>query len=247
VTKDLIGIIPAAGKGLRLGLPYPKELYPIIRDNHYKPVAQHILENMTAAGIPHIVFVVNETKHQLLGYFGDGHRFDCHLSYVVQEETGQTKETSPGLSHALDAGYHLLRGKNVAFGMADTIIQPTQVFTHMIQAVEPNDDAVLALFETDEPEKFGMVDCSGEFVRAIIDKPQSTNLHHMWGCILWRPTFTEHLHTCLQRGHPTDFAGIMNQAIQDGMVFRSLVIKHGTYIDLGTYDAIARLEQEYRI
>jgi len=29
LVKDLIGIIPAAGKGVRLGLPYPKELYPI--------------------------------------------------------------------------------------------------------------------------------------------------------------------------------------------------------------------------
>ena len=26
-----IGLVPAAGSGLRLGLPYPKELYPIIQ------------------------------------------------------------------------------------------------------------------------------------------------------------------------------------------------------------------------
>jgi dTDP-glucose pyrophosphorylase len=166
---------------------------------------------------------------------------------VVQEETGQAKDTSPGLSHALDAGYHLLRGKTVAFGMADTIIQPTQVFAHMIRAMEPNDDAILALFETDEPEKFGMVDHSQELVREIIDKPETTHLRHMWGCILWRPSFTEHLHTCLRQRHLSDFAEIINRAILDGLVFRSLVLEEGAYIDLGTYEAIARLEQEYQI
>ena len=157
MKEDVIGIIPAAGQGLRLGLPYPKELYPIIKDNHYKPVAQHILENMTAAGVPHVVFVVNETKHQLMGYFGDGHRFNCHLSYVIQEDRGHTEDVSPGLSQALDSAYHLARGKTVAFGMADTIIQPTNVFARMMQAMEPNDDVVLSLFETNDPEKFGMV------------------------------------------------------------------------------------------
>jgi hypothetical protein len=35
MQEDIIGLIPAAGKGIRLGLPYPKELYPVIRNNHY--------------------------------------------------------------------------------------------------------------------------------------------------------------------------------------------------------------------
>ena len=59
MTEDLIGLIPAAGKGLRLGLPYPKELYPIIRENRYKPVSQFVLENLTASGIHNIIFVIN--------------------------------------------------------------------------------------------------------------------------------------------------------------------------------------------
>lgn len=246
VKDKVVGIIPAAGQGLRLGLPYPKELYPIIRHNRYKPVAQHTLENMTKAGVSHIIFVINETKHQLLGYFGDGHRFNCHISYVVQERTGRTGDCSPGLSQALDAGYHLTRGKTVAFGMADTIIRPLDVYARMMQAMGTGDDAVLALFDTGEPEKFGMVDWADGLVRRVVDKPEVTDLRQMWGCILWRPAFTEHLHTCLQRGHPTDFADIMNQALLDGLVFRGLSFKSGAYLDLGTYEAIARLEREYR-
>ena len=42
MAEEVIGLIPAAGKGLRLGLPYPKELYPVIRNNHYKPISQFV-------------------------------------------------------------------------------------------------------------------------------------------------------------------------------------------------------------
>jgi glucose-1-phosphate thymidylyltransferase len=128
-TQECIGLIPAASKGLRLGLPYPKELYPIIRDNRYKPVAQFVLENLTTAGIQHIVFVINEAKSQLVGYFGSGARFKCNISYVIQEPSPLNElSTSPVLANALDAAYHLRRGKMVYFGMADTIMQPTDVF-----------------------------------------------------------------------------------------------------------------------
>ena len=85
MQSDIVGLIPAAGKGVRLGLPYPKELYPVIRNNRYKPVAQFVLDNLVAAGMQHVIFVVNETKHQLIGYFGSGKRFGCQISYVVQE------------------------------------------------------------------------------------------------------------------------------------------------------------------
>ena len=142
--EELIGLIPAAGKGVRLGLPYPKELYPVIRDNHYKPISQFVVDNLVNAGLKHIVFVVNETKHQLMGYFGSGQRFNCDISYVVQEVVeGKTKSTSPGLAHALDSAYHLVKGKTVFFGMADTLMKPGGIFKRVYEAASPDDDVLL--------------------------------------------------------------------------------------------------------
>src|SRR5262245_9829583 len=163
MADEIIGLIPAAGKGLRLGLPYPKELYPVIRDNRYKPVSQFVVDNLTCAGIDHIIFVVNETKHQLLSYFGDGHRFQCSFSYVIQEARQDANgSTSPGLAHALDSAYHLTRGKTVFFGMADTIMQPGDVFGRTFAHACPDDDVALTLFHTDRPEKFGMVETESD-------------------------------------------------------------------------------------
>lgn len=245
---ELIGLIPAAGKGVRLGLPYPKELYPVIRNNHYKPISQFVVDNLTNAGLKHIVFVVNETKHQLMGYFGSGQRFGCDISYVVQEVVvGMTKSTSPGLAHALDSAYHLIKGKTVFFGMADTLMKPSDIFRRVYEAASPNDDVLFGMFTTDRPEKFGMVkvDSDGR-VLEIVDKPNQTSLTEMWGCIIWRPTFTEHLHKCVDEEGISDFAKIMNDAIALGMKFRGVHLVDGTYIDLGTYEEIADLDKKYR-
>lgn len=248
IQEDIIGLIPAAGKGVRLGLPYPKELYPVIRNNHYKPIAQFVLSNMTVAGVNHIVFVINETKHQLIGYFGDGHRFGCNISYVVQEPIDDhNKSTSPGLANAIDSAYHLIKEKTVFFGMADTIMQPTDVYKQAYDNLSPNDDLTLILFKTEHPEKFGMVRTDkADRVIEIIDKPQKTDLPNMWGCIIWRPNFTEHLHQSVMKNGISDFAFIMNSAIMCGLHVRGYYIDEGVYIDLGTYEEIMEFDRKFR-
>jgi dTDP-glucose pyrophosphorylase len=223
-------------------------LYPIIRDNHFKPIAEFVLTNLTIAGLQHIVFVIKETKHQLIGYFGDGQRFGCNISYVVQERLNhQEGSTSPGLAHAIDAAYHLTKDKTVFFGMADTIMQPRDVFRQANSAAEDDDDVILVLFSTDNPVKFGMVRMDSEQqVLEIVDKPEKTDLKEMWGCIIWRPRFTEHLHACIQQKAICDFAHVMNSGIESGLRFRGVHIKDGVYIDLGTYEEIMELDRRYR-
>ncbi len=248
MNEEIIGLIPAAGEGVRLGLPYPKELYPIIRNNHYKPISQFVLDNLIAARIEHVIFVVNETKHQLIGYFGSGQRFGCHVSYVIQERTERkNSSTSPGLANALDSAFHLTRNKTVFFGMADTIMQPNDIFADAIRSSEPTDDAILILFETERPEKFGMVRLDEQDrVQEIVDKPAETDLREMWGAIIWRPRFTVYLHDCVQGNGISDFARIMNNAISDGMRFSGYHVADGVYIDLGTYEEIMELDSRYR-
>jgi hypothetical protein len=68
----------------------------------------------------------------------------------------------------------------------------------------------------------------------------------MWGCILWRPRFTEHLHECVRRRGTSDFAAILNQAIAGGMRVRAFPVGDGSYIDLGTYEEIRELDRSLR-
>jgi glucose-1-phosphate thymidylyltransferase len=80
----------------------------------------------------------------------------------------------------------------------------------------------------------------------IVDKPKQTDLTDMWGCIIWRPRFTEHLHDCVCGQGIGDFAQIMNDAMKLGMRFRGARMVSGTYMDLGTYEEIMELDHRFR-
>lgn len=244
MSEQLVGLIPAAGRGSRLGLPYPKELYPTIRKGKYKPICQFVLENMTTARIRNVVFVINETKLQLITYFGGGKNFNCNISYVVQEDQ-PTSGKSQGLSEALDSAYHLTKGKTVVFGMADTIMRPLDVFNKLLRDVG-EDDVVMGLYRTDHPERFGMVELNhAGKVSRIIDKPRASQLEYMWGCMVWKPVFTDYLNGHLKSYEISDFAEVMNNAIKEGIKFRGLKIENGIYIDIGTFRDIKKMEREF--
>lgn len=167
---DLIGLIPAAGKGERLGFPFPKELYPVVEKNKYRPVSHYILDNIIQAGVKHTVFVINETKSQLIKYFGNGCRFGCNISYVVQEMRNDNLNVTktPGLAEAMDTPFHLTKNKIVFFGMADTIIRPANFFKVAIDHLKADVDVILCMFHTDRPEKAGMVRLLDEIGRAHV-------------------------------------------------------------------------------
>lgn len=246
-NKEVIGLIPAAGKGLRLGLPYPKELYPVISDNRYKPVAQFIVDDMVHSGVEHIIFVINETKHQLIGFFGSGSRFGCRISYVFQDNGEiNNSSTSPGLAHALDAAFHLTKDKVICFGMPDTIMTPKPVFRSLLGLAAAEGDVFLGCFKVSHPEKFGMVEVENSIVRQIIDKPRQTDLSHAWGCIVWGPKFTEHLHRSVEQKGLSDFAVILNDGLEESLMVKAIIFEDGSYSDLGTYDEIAKLDHVQR-
>lgn len=243
----LIGLIPAAGKGARFGLPFPKELLPIPSAPGYVPVARSVLSSILAAGATHVVFVVSPAKSQIVEYFGGGRRFGCNLSYVVQE-SGNTAavSTSPGLAEALDAAYHLICGKTVLFGMADTILNPPDLFRAALDQFRcPGGcDVLLLLFPAESPKDAGMVDLDeGGSVRAVCDKPRETTLTKMWGGMIWSPTFTEFLHRSVRDGEAADFAQILNDAIAGGLLLRGFEVPGGVFADVGSSAAYARIAQ----
>jgi glucose-1-phosphate thymidylyltransferase len=244
-SEDCIGLIPAAGKGTRLDLPFPKELFPIILEDKYKPVAQYSVDYIKSAGVNHIVFVINESKHAVIGFFGAGSQFDCNFSYVVQEVWQTDPEAkSPGLAHALNSAFHLIKDKVVFFSMADTIIYPNNVLAQAKQHAPHNTDILFCLFPTKTPQKYGMVHFSknNEIIK-ILDKPKITNLTHMWGCIIWTPKFSNFLHEEVSINKEGDFAVIINKSIMSGINAFGFQVEDGKYFDIGTFNEILGVQK----
>jgi len=238
--RDIIGVIPAAGQGMRLGLPFPKELWPLPGQKKYVPVAFRSVEVLRAANITRIAIITSPIKPAIMNYFGDGSRFGVEIIYACQEVFSE-KGKSPGLSRAIDCAYPILESRRVAFVMPDTYVYPKDCFRQLIDGAG-NADLVLGLFLTDKPHKFGMVKTHGSIVLEIIDKPTKTDLRLMWGIMLWSSRFSDHLRACMKDNAP-DFATVMNRAITKNMSVRAIEIVGGKYLDFGTYEDVLIAEE----
>lgn len=246
IENQRIGIIPAAGRGLRIApLPGSKEVFPIGFDDRIvegekrrcpKVVSQYLIERMIAAGVNHIYFVLSEGKYDIMRYYGDGGHFGVHISYLMVDEL-------IGMPYTLNVAYPWLRGETVVFGMPDTIFKPVDAFKQMLtQHTRLKADLTLGLFPTDQPWRLSMVKFDDEKrVLAVSDKPANSELKHTWGCACWENRFSELLNDQIralvddkQRQREVVLADFFNMAVAEKLNVRALAFDQGEYIDIGS-------------
>ncbi len=74
-------VILAAGEGTRMRpLTYtrPKVMLPIAN----KPILEHLISELSKAGVKDIVLVVGYKEEKIREYFGDGSDFGVRIEYV---------------------------------------------------------------------------------------------------------------------------------------------------------------------
>ena len=155
-TKISKAVIPAAGLGTRLR-PLtsiaPKEMLPL----GCKPTAEYIVEELHAAGIDDIIFVVSPLKPRIQEYFGDrtcGGR--VRVRYVVQEE-------QLGLAHAILQAEEAAAGEHFAVALGDSVIvsrRDVSPVMRLIGAYEANPAFAAITVENvpiEDSIKYGMV------------------------------------------------------------------------------------------
>ncbi len=246
-NNNIVGLIPAAGKGSRLApFPCPKELFPVgyqdymvkgVKQRRPKVISQYLIEHIIQAGANRIAIIVSEGKGDILKYYGDGSRFGTDIIYLYQEEPR-------GMPEALALAENWISDATVIFGMPDTIIEPAYAFDDLLSYHRKcNADLTLGLFKTDTPSKFGLVATDEDNnVLYTIDKPATTDLIHMWGCACWSPAFTnlitEHIVSNKNNSTENVLGDVFNLAIERKMVVKGLELVDGQYIDIGTSDEL---------
>ncbi len=244
---NIVGLIPAAGKGSRLApFPSPKELFPVgyqdypvngVNQRRPKVVSQYLIEHIIQAGASRIAIIVSEGKSDIMKYYGDGSRFGTDIMYLYQEEP-------KGMPEALALAKNWITDATVIFGMPDTIIEPAFAFDDLLSYHRKcNADLTLGLFKTDTPSKFGMVATDAD--KNIIyttDKPATTELTHMWGCACWSPAFTdlisEHIASNKNNKKENVLGDVFNLAIERKMITKGFDLEGGQYMDIGTSDEL---------
>lgn len=256
MTRLLAAIIPAAGRGSRLKpFPCPKELFPVgyqdvvidgVLEKRPKVVSQYLLEHLVSAGAKQVFIVLGEGKSDIMQYYGNGTRFGAHVSYLFQEELH-------GMPFAIDLARPWLDGHTVLFGMPDTIIEPADCFSQLLAFHDRHEaDLTLALFPTDNPSKFGMVDMdANNDVIWTYDKPETSDLPCTWGACCWSPSFTaligEYLETVTPGAQEVVLGDVFNHAIERKMRVKATSFDGAKYIDIGTTAELNLALQQFNL
>lgn len=240
---EMIGLLPAAGRGSRLGsIPSSKEIMPLgfhpvdeEAPSRWKPFTtmEAHLRAFALAGIRRVIVVLGPNKYDIMDYLGSGERYGLQLSYMFQE-------TLRGMPFALDLAQAWTDSATTMFSMPDTLIEPVEAFGRLARHHgDAGADVTLGLFRTDNPAKFGMVDIGpdGRIVR-FVDKPKRTHLDLMWGLAVWSPRFTRFMHDYLARipeeSAETVLSDVFQAAVNAGLHVEPLHLEEALYSDVGT-------------
>ena len=236
--SNLTVILPAAGKGTRLNLPYPKEILRINNDEALIDYSFNFFRDYGRKDVDFVV-VINENKTELIPYLAK-YKDRYNISFVYQnpnekEYTGAIKSAS-----------HLFGEYNLVL-LPDTIMKLKNghdLFDLVKSSLTETGFTFLYKDEVDKEvlKTKGALYVDGEkIVKNYVDKPQDNleQFNAFWCAFAFRRRTFKSCMDFMEKStlkQQVDNAEILNTPI-----YNSKAIDVEDYIDLGTWDEIKRL------
>ncbi|WP_027482700.1 glucose-1-phosphate thymidylyltransferase [Deinococcus pimensis] len=155
-------IIPAAGLGTRLRpLTYtqPKPALKLAG----RPIVQHAIDHLVAAGIRDIGIVVSDLTSDAIRAAVDGQK-EARLTFINQPQM-------LGLGNAVKVAREWVAGDDFCVYLGDNLFQQgVKAYVDMFR--ERGADALLALVEVDDPTSFGVAELDGDRIVRLVEKPK---------------------------------------------------------------------------
>lgn len=256
-----MGLVPAAGRALRLGGArsgagglggVSKEVLVVGRSR--RPAATFLLDRFARAGIERAYVVLRAGKWDVperLARSSAQAAASPSLAYLVLEESGSVAET-------LDHAYPFVRRQRVAVGFPDILFRPADAFTRVRAHQEASGaDAVLGLVPTDRPDKADLVEvtAAGEVTRLRIKPAPGEPLPSppwTWIAAVWGPAVSELLHARVAAVRDDPGAGpagrelypgdVLAQAVAEGLRVEAVTFPGGAHLDVGTPEDLERAQ-----
>jgi len=250
-VKNVVGLIPAAGKASRLGiLPFSKELIPVGFDQKeasYFPkiVSSYLLDQMTEAGISSVHLVLRKGKWDIPNYFGGGKNYNNNICYHIADYEYCVPFT-------IDQAYPFIKDKIVAFGFPDILIKPGNVFNPLLEKLISNaeTDLVLGMFPEAGPLLNDKVDIAGDKIKLHnIKSIKARQSNFTWIVAVWKPKFSKYLNNYLSElihlqddllENDCQLSDIIFSAIEKGIKTEFVFFEKGEYLDIGTPEGLTQ-------
>ena len=159
------GLILSGGRGTRLRpLTHTraKQLVPIAN----KANIDYVVEDIVRAGVIDIGVVISpETGAEVQAFLGDGSRFKCQLTYILQDQPA-------GLAHAVKIARDFLSDQPFVMYLGDNLLDGG--IGHMLEVFNRGEsEACILLTRVPNPSSFGVAvrDTDGRITR-LVEKPK---------------------------------------------------------------------------
>ena len=240
--SKLTVILPAAGKGTRLNLPYPKEILRLDDDNALIDNCFNFFRDYGRNDIEFIV-VINENKPELLTYLAK-YKSRFNISFIYQnpnekEYTGAIKSARP------------LFGEHNLVLLPDTLmtLQPNKdLYTLIMSALQETGFTFLYKRELDKEilkTKGALKIDDKNLVKNYCDKPELNleSYNAFWCAFAFRRrTFDQ----CMNFMEKSTLKQKVNDVeIELTPIYGGKGIEVQDYIDLGTWSEIRKLLRTY--
>lgn len=158
-------IVLCAGEGTRLrpiSFTGPKHLIPIAN----KPIVIHIIESIAETGIGEIGLIINRGWESAFARaLADAHeRWDVRVQFIYQD-------TPLGLAHAAGCAREFVGREPFLMYLGDNLLEKG-VAGIVEQFRAGGQNAVISLYEVDNPSAFGVAELENGRVVRVVEKPK---------------------------------------------------------------------------
>ena len=169
---EMKAVILAAGKGTRMRELTDALPKPMLRVQG-KPILEHIVTGILAAGVRDIFIVTGYRAETIEGYFGDGAKWGAHIAcgrQVVQDGTGKAPELAK----------HFIGESPFILTYGDILVQP-ETYRRMIGRFNEDDfSGVITVTPGEDVTKGGLNFFDAHFcLERLVEKPSHAQLEQL--------------------------------------------------------------------
>jgi len=244
-TESVSIILPCAGHGTRLNLPYPKELIKINEDMSIIDYSfHHILESRIK---PRVIVIIGPHKFDTVRYLYKKYNDKVDLVFVFQK----TKHKETASAVAIKSAEHLFGDKNILL-MPDTIIEykdkKNSLIDKMLDALDSQHFVFAHKNETSVTrlKLFGALNIKDKKVIGYEDKPLKNvkKYNAFWVSFGFKKEVFNEVISVIEQSTFKKMSA--KNTFQKSVMYKSLPVKVDEYVDIGTWTNLnAYLMRQY--
>jgi len=242
MNDALVGLIPAAGLGMR-ARPHTHEIHKGLFNINGVPNMERIIGIMRGQmGITDIYIVIGYLGDSIRDYFGDGERLGVRLHYIENTDLQRGWAWSVLLAKPyIDSHFCVM--------LCDECYISSN-HTQLLQSNYRDCLAVCAGLRVDDADlikKNYAIERDGEEIRRLFEKPQQVSNDLMGsGSFIFNPRLFELLESEFAGRDSVDLVSFLDQSIGRGEVVRFFELS-GTYVNINDRDSLQLAKYHDRI